>query len=263
MPAEQLTGARLVQHVMGMAISIDVRDGDAPMAMITEVAEWFEQVDNRFSTFRTDSEISRLGRAELTLGECNPDVAEVLALSEAVRQTSNGFFDVRARPDGSLDPSGMVKGWAVDRASDLLLARGSANHCINAGGDVRVRGRPAPGRSWQVGVVHPFHRQALTTIVAGVDFAVATSGVAERGMHVFDPHTRSAVFALASVTVVGPDLTYTDAYATAALAMGLDAPDWLASLPDHEAYVIDAGDHVWSTAGFARYQQDAPAGHAS
>jgi thiamine biosynthesis lipoprotein len=106
---------------------------------------------------------------------------------------------------------------------------------------------------WRAGIVHPFERDALTVVVVGRDLAVATSGVAERGLHVIDPHTGRGASNLASVTLVGPELTLTDAYATAALAMGLDAPSWLSGLADHEAYVIDAGGHVWWTDGFARY----------
>ncbi|HSS10339.1 MAG TPA: FAD:protein FMN transferase [Acidimicrobiales bacterium] len=96
-------------------------------------------------------------------------------------------------------------------------------------------------------------RRALTTVVAGRDFAVATSGTSERGLHVIDPRAGRPAADLASVTIVGPELTYTDAYATAAVAMGLDAPKWVMTLPAHEAYIIDATGRVWWTDGFARY----------
>jgi thiamine biosynthesis lipoprotein len=109
--------------------------------------------------------------------------------------------------------------------------------------------------------VHPFERRALTTVVvAPGDVGVATSGTSERGMHVYDPHERRPAIALASVTVVGADLATADAFATAALAMGRDAPDWLRTLPDHEAYVIDAGGHAWWTPGFARLASGLPPG---
>ena len=135
----------------------------------------------------------------------------------------------------------------------MLVDRGSTNHCVNAGGDIRVRGEPEPGRPWRAGIVHPLVPGKLTVVVAGRDLAVATSGTSERGLHVINPLTGRPADALASVTVVGPDLTVTDALATAAVAMGLDAPRWLETLPDHDAYVIDGGGHVWWTAGFATY----------
>jgi len=127
------------------------------------------------------------------------------------------------------------------------------NHCINAGGDVRVRGVPEPGRPWSVGVVHPNDRTALTVVVSASDVGIATSGTAERGVHVFDPHTGAPATELLSVTIVGPGLAYTDAYATAAFAMGRAAPEWLANLEGHESYVIDSGGFAWWTPGFVRY----------
>ena len=245
-----------VEKLMGMAISIDVRDPlpyDARGDAIAAAFAWLREVDEVFSTYKDGSEINRLDRGELALDECRAEVREVLGLCAEVGRTSRGYFSARPGSGGRLDPSGMVKGWAAERASAILDGAGAHNHCVNAGGDVRTRGEPAPGARWRIGVVHPFVRDRLTTIVEGGDFAVATSGTSERGLHVTDPHTGRPVDALASVTVVGPDLTYTDAYATAAFAMGLDAPEWLAALPDHEAYVIDAGGHVWWTDGFPRY----------
>ncbi|MHB8466672.1 MAG: FAD:protein FMN transferase [Acidimicrobiales bacterium] len=242
---------------MGMAVSVDVRDHDVDPGALTDVFGWLRWVDETFSTYRPDSQVSRLGRGELSSDDCHDDVRTVLELCEDVCARTRGYFDARADNSRQLDPSGMVKGWAVERASAMLVDWGSTNHCINAGGDVRLRGQPEPGRAWQVGIVHPFDRTALTTVVAGTDLGVATSGTAERGLHVFDPHTGRPVAELASVTVVGPELTHADAYATAALAMGCDAPEWLAALPDHEAYLIDATGHVWWTPGFGSYAETA------
>src|SRR5207237_9414561 len=116
--------------------------------------------------------------------------------------------------------------------------------------DVRVRGRPGPGRPWHVGISHPLHPGAFTAVVALTDGAVATSGTAERGLHVFDPHTGRPAAELASVTIVGPSLALADAYATAALAMGAAAPAWLASLEGYESYAVDAEGNAWWSAGF-------------
>jgi thiamine biosynthesis lipoprotein len=240
-----------VEMVMGTAISVDVRDPGFGEGALDDVFAWLRRVDEVFSTYKEDSQISRLGRGELSVTQCDPDVGWVLAQGEELRQATGGYFDFWAT--GRLDPSGLVKGWSVEVASAMLVERGSANHCINAGGDIRIRGEPVPGRPWHAGIAHPLERAALTVVVVGRDLAVATSGVAERGLHVFDPLRRCPADALASVTIVGPDLTLTDAYATAALAMGLDAPAWLRTLADHEAYVIDAGGHVWWTEGFARF----------
>jgi len=240
-----LIGHHHVEHVMGMPISIDIRD-DPPdgAALVDAVVEWFHWVDATFSTYKPDSVVSRLAAGELARAEAPVVVQEVLALCDELWAETDGYFD--ASSGGRLDPSGVVKGWAVDAASDMLLAGGSANHCVNAGGDVRTRGHPEGDQLWQVGIAHPHVYDALCAVVAIGDGAVATSGTAERGLHVLDPHTGLAAVDLASVTVVGPDLTRSDAYATAALAMGMDAPEWLARLPGHEAVVVDAGGHMWS-----------------
>ena len=102
----------------------------------------------------------------------------------------------------------------------------------------------------QIGLLHPLRPHALTAVVAVNDAAVATSGTYQRGLHVFDPHTFLPADELASVTLVGSDLTFVDAYATAALARGLAAPAWLEALAGHEAYLVDAIGHAWSTPDF-------------
>jgi len=238
-----------IEHIMGMPISVDVRHPSVPDAAVDDVFSWLRHVDDVFSTYKEDSEISRLGRGDLAVERCSAEVRGVLDLCEELRRATDGYFDVRA-DHGWLDPSGVVKGWSVEAASAMLAGAGSTNHCINAAGDIRVRGEPEPGRRWQIGVLHPRHPDALTAVVSVRDAAVATSGTYERGLHVFDPHTFLPADELASVTVVGPDLTLADAYATAALARGLTAPAWLASLPDYDALVVDASGSCWSTPGF-------------
>jgi thiamine biosynthesis lipoprotein len=219
--------------------------------VVDRVFDWFRWVDETFSTYKSESQISRLGRGEITPAECDDTVRLVLDRCEEVRQATGGFFDALA--SGTLDPSGLVKGWSVEVASEMLVDAGSNSHCINAGGDVRMRGEPESGRPWRVGISHPLVPGRLTVVVTGHNLAVATSGTAERGLHVTNPFTRRPAAALASVTVVGPDLTLADSYATAAVAMGLNAPGWLARVGDHEAYLIDAGGHAWWTAGFPRH----------
>ena len=190
------------RHIMGMPIGIDVANGpDVDVDVDVEPAfAWLRQVDATFSTYRADSDISRLGRGELTLSECRPEVDEVLTRCLALERATGGFFSVRAA--GRLDPSGFVKGWAIDGAADRLAAAGAENFCINAGGDIVARGRPAPDRGWRVGIRHPTELDRLAAVVAVSDLAVATSGEYERGAHIVDPHTGAPPAGLLSVTVV-------------------------------------------------------------
>jgi thiamine biosynthesis lipoprotein len=175
----------------------------------------------------------------------------VLARCEALHHETDGYFSAYA--SGRLDPSGLVKGWSVDRAAGLLADAGCENYAVNAGGDIRLRGGAFPEAVWSVGIQHPRLRDRVAAVVEGSDLAVATSGAYARGDHVLDPHTRRPPSGVLSVTVTGPDLATADAYATAAFAMGARAPAWTASLPaGYEAMTILADDRVLLTPEFPR-----------
>jgi FAD:protein FMN transferase len=235
---------------MGTVFSIDVRDADVGEQAIDEVVQWLHWVDSTFSTYQADSEISRLARDDITLRECDPQVRKILDLCDELGWATSGYFSARAA--GVLDPSGLVKGWAIEQASELLRSAGSVNHCVNGGGDVQCAGEFAPGQPWRVGVAHPLEPEQLAGVVAGNDLAVATSGTAERGQHIVDPHTRRPPTALAAVTVTGRHLTYVDAYATAAFAMGDGARSWLEGLPGYSAFGVAADGATWRTGGFVK-----------
>lgn len=232
---------------MGMAILVDLRD-PLPPGDVDAVFDWFRQVDETFSTFKETSEISRIDRGELALEEAGRDVRDVLARCDELRAETAGYFDARAA--GRLDPSGFVKGWAVDRAAALLDTAGARSFAVYAGGDVVVRGEPEPGEPWRVGIRHPHTADRVAAVVEGRDLAVATSGAYARGEHVVDPHSGLPARGLLSVTVTGQELGTADAYATAAFAMGRDAPGWIARLAGHEAMAITADERVLSTPGF-------------
>ncbi|MFF4789820.1 FAD:protein FMN transferase [Streptomyces sp. NPDC001276] len=241
---------------MGTVFSFDVRGGrsDALAAALGEAIAGLHRVDELFSTYRDDSQLSRLARGELTVAECAPEVAEVLELGAEAERVSEGWFSLRYQ--GSLDPTGIVKGWAAERAARRIAAAGVNGVSVNGGGDVQLLGSPDAQRPWRVGVSDPLRPGGLAAVVstAGTsELAVATSGTAERGAHIVDPSTgRSAVTDLVAVTVVAPSLTWADCWATAAFAMGSRAGlAWLESLPDVEALLITAGDEVRCTHGLA------------
>jgi thiamine biosynthesis lipoprotein len=250
MKAAAVPGVRRVEQIMGMPIVLDVRDEDADDAAIEAVFAWLREVDARFSTYREDSAISRLNRGELALEAADRDVREVLARCEELRQRTRGFFDARYDASGAIDPSGLVKGWAVDRGAELLDAARVLNYALNAGGDIRLRGGALPSPSWSVGVEHPLLPQEIAAVLDVSDAAVATSGTYVRGEHVIDPHSRRPPSGVLSVTIVGPELATADAYATAAFAMGEAGPDWTRGLDGYEAMTILSDGRVLSTAGF-------------
>lgn len=239
-----------VDEVMGTVVSLDARTEDAASATggFARVMAWLREADARFSTYRDDSEIRQLDRGERRLEECHPDVRTVLATCERLRAETGGAFDVRAT--GRLDPSALVKGWAVQRGADLLQAEGLTDFMLSAGGDVVVRGGALPATTWRVGVQHPRDRGAVAVSFEASDRAIATSGTYERGAHLIDPRTGTPPIGVLSVTVVGDDLGRADAYSTAAFALGADGPAWTLTLDGYEALTILADDRVLRTPGF-------------
>ena len=237
---------------MGTTVSIELaedRPEDELRGLIDGVCDWLHEVDARFSTYKADSEVSRLGRGEIRLDDCSPDLRHVLEACADLWRDTDGYFDAYA--SGSLDPSGYVKGWSVEVASARLLAAGSHDNYINAGGDIRMRGHHPEGGPWRVGIRHPWEADKVSWVLAVTDGAVATSGTYERGDHVRNPRTGKAARGLRSVTVVGPDLALADAYATAALAMGESGVAWLAKLVagGYESAVVTDDGRAFSSAG--------------
>jgi thiamine biosynthesis lipoprotein len=247
-------GLHRVEHIMGTAISLDIAT-PVPASLVDDVFDWMREVDARFSTYREDSEVNRLERGELCTADASADLRSVLASCAGLWRDTDGFFDAYAT--GRLDPSGYVKGWAVQVASDRLVAAGAVDHCLNAGGDVRVRGCPRPGEPWRIGIRHPWDPRATCFVLAGTDVAVATSGTYERGAHVINPRRGAPATGLRSVTVTGPDLGRADAYATAALAMGEAGLRWLAHLSGYESAAIADDGRCFRSAGLPEAQPSA------
>jgi thiamine biosynthesis lipoprotein len=247
-----------VERVMGTVVSFDVRgDGDHDAALEQAVG-WFHQVDRRFSTYRPDSEVSRLARGELDGQPTSADLDEVLAACDAVHAASMGAFD--AKQDGGFDPSAYVKGWSVDRAGAILREHGCTRWSANAGGDVLVASASADGTPWRIGVQHPFDTASLGMVLHAKDLAVATSGRYERGDHIADPATGRPATRVASTTVCGPQLGLADAFATAAFVLGEDGPAWVDGLPGYECWTVLHDGRVIATDGFPRIVHGVPVG---
>jgi thiamine biosynthesis lipoprotein len=234
---------RLVEHVMGMPISLALRGrhaaDDRGAAAWAAVLADLRRADRIFSPYRADSVISRLDGGELDLVEVPPDVAAdvaaVLALGEAARRDSDGAFDVRR--GGRLDPSGVVKGWAAERAAAHLAALPDTDYCLSAGGDITCRTADPSATPWRIGIENPHDPQTLVAVVPLHTGAVATSGTARRGAHIVDARTARPPTGLASVTVIGASLTTVDIAATAAFALGGAGERWLAARGHHALIV--------------------------
>jgi FAD:protein FMN transferase len=247
---------REVQEVMGMPVTIDVRDEAVGPAALAEAFADLRDVDRRFSTYREDSEVSRIDRGELRPAEASAAVRQVLDLCRRYEQATGGCFS--AWIGGRLDPSGLVKGWAIDRACSILERHGARNYLVDAGGDVAARGHSGRGAPWRVGIRHPVRRALVVRVVLASDLAVATSGTYEKGAHVLDPRTGRPAAELLSVTVVGSDILEADVYATAALAMGRRGLELVAGLDRYEGYAIFPDLRASWTPGFSALCEPIP-----
>lgn len=252
---------RRAERVMGTVVSLTLPEGGARSPVAHAAFAWLHAVDRRFSPFRPGSEVSRLIRGEVREADASDDLREVLDLAEAVRVLSDGAFDIRGhRPDGRPDPTGLVKGWAIERAAAILVGGGMRRLALNAGGDVVVRGGREAGVPWRIGVAHP-DGPATALVLEADDLAVATSGRTERGEHIRDARTGGpAPEVLRSVTIAGPSLARADGYATGAFAMGEAGVRWTLGLPGYGAAAITADGRVVTTPALRTWRRQGAAG---
>jgi FAD:protein FMN transferase len=235
-----------VVHVMGTVVSFDLRD-PVPRSAYDESVRLLHQADQRFSTYRSDSDISRLRRGEIRSGDCHPDVDEVLGMCLDATKQTDGYFT--AFPYGDLDPTGLVKGWAIQRASQILLDAGSTWHSVNGGGDIQLVG-DEHSPAWRVGIVDPADRMRVIAIAICHDGAVATSGNTERGHHIMNPRSGLTADYFASVTITARSLIDADVLATAAYARGESAIAWIERMPEVDGLFVDQGGSITTTTSF-------------
>jgi thiamine biosynthesis lipoprotein len=245
------------ETAMGTVFSFTLVPGDLPEPRLRSAlgasCAVLHQADAIFSTWDRQSPVSRLRRGEAGLDQLPVEVAEVLQQCRAARQVSGGWFDPWAMP-GGVDPTGLVKGWAADRALAVLRQAGLPGAMVNGGGDLAAFGSPVPGQRWRAGIRHPWCADALAGIVE-VEAAVATSGPYERGAHLIDPATGSPACRAASATVTGPSLAMADALSTA-VAVGADEALALVGAADgYAAYLIRPDGSEANTAGFTFVRQ--------
>lgn len=256
-PARRERTQRYVQHVMGMPVSLAMRgrhaaDRRGRQACADTLAS-LRATDRLFSTYRPDSFLSSMIRGEKGTGQLPAAVAEVFALGHRAERESGGAFAIRRPgPTGEivLDADGVVKGWAVERAADHLLALDATDFCLSAGGDMTCRTLDPDATPWRIGIENPFDTRTLIAVVPVHTGAVATSGTAHRGNHLVDARTGEPPAGVASVTVIADTLTWADIDATAAYAMGEHAADWLATRPGR-SYLVVWADGTTSRAATA------------
>ena len=236
---------------MGMPVVVEIVG--ATHAALDPIFEHFRRVDAQFSPFKLSSEVSRINRREIAPDAYSALMREILALAEETRLAARGYFNIQ-NPDGILDPSGLVKGWAIRHAARLARETGHIDYWIEAGGDIQVAGKNAEGDPWRVGIRHPFDEREIVKVLRLSDCGVATSGNYVRGDHIYNPHTgKPAPSGLVSTTVVASDVYEADRFATAAFAMGAEGIAFIESLPGCEGYAIAEDGTATMTSGFAAH----------
>jgi len=242
------------EPVMGTVVSFHLAEVDGADRALRDAVAWLHEVDERFSPYLPDSQVTRLADGRLAEADVHPDVRAVMSLVDQAAADSDGAFDARRwRADGRFDPSGLVKGWAVERAAQRMSTTVPDAFAIDAGGDVAVRTGTSGRRPWRIGIRHPDRPDRIAAVLEVDEGAVATSAAYERGAHIRDPRDGHVPSDVRSMTVVGPDLTWADTFATAAYVMGGDGLSWIAGHVGYGALAITWGDAVISTPGMDRY----------
>jgi thiamine biosynthesis lipoprotein len=242
---------RETRLIMGMPITIEVVGASARKPIEAAFA-YFGNVDQQFSPFKSDSEVSAINSGRVAIAAISEEMHEVLGLAELTKAETDGYFDV-IRPDGKLDPSGIVKGWAIRNAARLIAAAGCADYFVEAGGDIQCAGRNEHDERWRIGIRSPFSETEIIKTLQPGDAGVATSGNYVRGQHIYDPHSGSSrLNEIVSLTVVANDIFDADRYATAAFAMGSDGIGFIESVPGLEGYSINRSGVATMTTGFER-----------
>ena len=213
---------------------------------IDKCAEYFEFIDQVFSTYKEESEVSKLRAGKIKLEDTCADLQKVWQLCAVAKEITEGSFDPWA-VIGGFDPSGYVKGWAADRAIEILIEHGATSIQINAAGDLSLAGgniEDGEKTTWKIGIRHPEEAHTIVKVFELNDGAVATSGTYERGAHIRDPHTGLIAIGARSASVIGPDGGLADALATALVVSGRDGASWFSKpeLAEYSTWVIDRNE---------------------
>ena len=243
---------RETRIIMGMPVTLEVADARATAATLNKIFDYFTTIDEKFSTYKATSEISQINAGQLRVEDSSSDMRLIFDLAEQTRRETFGYFNIQR--GGMIDPSGIVKGWAIHEAAKLLLADGCQDFYVDAGGDIQVSGRNNQGEVWRAGIRNPFNPQEIVKVLSLTGCGVATSGTYVRGQHIYNPLApNDRLDEIVSLTVIGPDVYEADRFATAAFAMGRAGIYFIEMRPGFEAYMIDAAGQATLTTGFEQY----------
>ena len=236
---------------MGMPVIIEIVDSNVTTEVFEEVFNYLISIDERFSVYKKTSEITLYNEGKIVAEDLSDDMKKVLELSEETKNKTDGFFDIMH--DGKIDPSGLVKGWAIYNAGEILRKKGFKNFYVEIAGDIEVRGLNSEGKKWAIGIRNPFNKKENVKVVYLSERGIATSGTYERGHHIYNPKEKKQADEIASLTVIGPNIYEADRFATACFVMGKEGIYFIEKLPDFEGYQISHDGVATFTSGFEKY----------
>lgn len=231
---------------MDMPVIVEVIDSSVTEKIFEEIFNYFTYVDNTFSPFKKDSELTKINQGRLQKNDWSQDMKTVFKLCEQTRNETLGYFNIEKNRE--FDPLGLVKGWAINNAANILKTRGFKNYYVEAGGDIQVAGKNKENNLWRIGIQNPFNLKQNIKIIALDNQGIATSGTYLRGQHI-----RKTIDDIVSLTVIGPNIYEADRFVTAAFAMGKKGINFIENLSDFEGYMIDNKGIATFTGGFNNY----------
>lgn len=239
--------------LMGMPITVEIADKTATGKDSAEVFDYFKSIDDRFSTYKKNSEISLINNGDIKENNFSPEMKEIFSISEETNKLTSGYFNIKT-PNGEYDPSGIVKGWAIYNASQILKNNGFENFYIDAGGDIQTHGKNKDGNKWRVGIRNPLNTNEVIKILELSGEGIATSGTYIRGDHIYNPNNKNYhIKDIISLTVIGKNVYEADRFATAAYAMGLSGINFIEKLEGFEGYIINDKSISVLTSDFEKY----------
>ena len=257
-----MQGFEHVEYCMGTAFRFAGRtpfDSVLTDSIIQQACAILHEADTTFSLYKPESPLSQLARGEISVAKCPPVVNEIWDECDRWEKTTDGWFSAMT-PEHTFDPSGLVKTWAAKRAAEHVVAQGLVDFTMNAGGDVWLADALTSEVDWRIGIAKPVsiaspEAGVLAAInLRGTQFrAMATSGSAERGQHIWNPKApgKAAANQLLQVSVVADNLVRADVFATAAFAEGPRAVSRLDAEPNLEALFVLADGQLAATQGFS------------
>jgi thiamine biosynthesis lipoprotein len=235
---------RKTADIMGMPIVLDIVNCDNEQIFLAVFKE-LQQIDDQFSPYKIDSELSRFKRGELKAPQLSIGMQDIMKACLDWESQTHGYFSARYK--GGFDPLGYVKGWAMAQAAKSLRILGFEDFCLSAGGDMLASSLGS--KIWKIGLQNPERKDAVLGIIPARNLAVATSGNYERGNHIIDPKTGLVPDFFKSLTVIGPDIITTDVYATAAFAMGKEGLNFVDAQPGYDVFAVGKDRNIYMSTG--------------